>query len=151
MKSTVYGIYVTEQPAITLPAERVITKPVLYAASAIKANATGTGNYIAYLAIAMTTAIASSWTGIINQSAYLKGTLAGQSFTVAATDWMGSNETVIDNSLPTSDNIEIRYGNGEEYAVMSIAEKGTELTQVAVADNGWIAVVAGDKVGWVKK
>ena len=65
-----------------------ITKPVLYAASAIKANATGTGNYIAYPAIAMTTAIASSWTGIINQSAYLKGTLAGQSFTVAATDWM---------------------------------------------------------------
>ena len=70
---------------------------------------------------------------------------------VADVDVLEGNEVADNSTLPASDNIEIRYGNGEEYAVMSIAEKGTELTQVAVADNGWIAVVAGDKVGWVKK
>ena len=69
---------------------------------------------------------------------------------IAEVGVIDSNESVDDNSLPSSNNIEIRYGNGEEYAVISIAEKGTELTQIAVADNGWIAVVAGDKVGWVK-
>lgn len=69
---------------------------------------------------------------------------------VAEVDVLECNEVADNSNLPSSDNIEIRYGNGEEYAVISIVEKGTELTQVAVADNGWIAVIAGDKVGWVK-
>ena len=45
--------------------------------------------------------------------------------------------------------VNIRYGNGTKYAVITTVKDGTVLDWVATADNGWHAVVVGTQVGWV--
>jgi len=51
----------------------------------------------------------------------------------------------------TCDNgtVNIRVGNDTKYARITAAEGGTVLPYVATADNGWHAVIVGDRVGWV--
>ena len=43
----------------------------------------------------------------------------------------------------------IRVGNDTKYARITAAESGTVLPFVATAENGWNAVIVGDRVGWV--
>ena len=45
--------------------------------------------------------------------------------------------------------VNIRVGNGTGYEKITVAENGAVFPYVATADNGWTAVVVGDKVGWV--
>lgn len=45
--------------------------------------------------------------------------------------------------------INIRQGNGMTYARVRQVPSGTRLPYVATAQNGWIAVVTGNTVGWV--
>ena len=66
-----------------------INKPILYAGSAIAAAKTGTNNYLAYPSINLRTTIGNtSWTTTAYKTCYLVGTLAGQTFTVASSDWL---------------------------------------------------------------
>lgn len=66
-----------------------INKPILYAGSAIAAAKTGTNNYLAYPSINLRTTIGNtSWTTTAYKTCYLIGTLAGQTFTVASSDWL---------------------------------------------------------------
>ena len=65
-----------------------INKPVLYAASAIAANASSVSNYLAYPSVSMGTTVSPDWLGVLDQSVYLAGVLSGQTFTVADTDWI---------------------------------------------------------------
>ncbi len=44
---------------------------------------------------------------------------------------------------------DVRAGNGERYAVITMVGAGTRLEYVATAGNGWHAVAVGDRVGWV--
>ena len=41
------------------------------------------------------------------------------------------------------------YGSSTKYARITAAEGGTVLPYVATAENGWHAVIVGDRVGWV--
>lgn len=45
--------------------------------------------------------------------------------------------------------VNIRVGNGTNYARITSAKAGTAFTHVATAENGWHAVVVGSRVGWV--
>ena len=45
--------------------------------------------------------------------------------------------------------VNIRVGNDTKYARITAAEGGTVLSYVATAENGWHAVIVGDRVGWV--
>ncbi|MBQ3760380.1 MAG: peptidoglycan-binding protein [Clostridia bacterium] len=45
--------------------------------------------------------------------------------------------------------VNIRVGNDTKYARITVAEGGTVLLYVATAENGWHAVIVGDRVGWV--
>ena len=45
--------------------------------------------------------------------------------------------------------VNIRVGNDTKYARITAAEGGTVLPYVATAENGWHAVIVGDRVGWV--
>ena len=45
--------------------------------------------------------------------------------------------------------VNIRIGNGTNYARITSAKAGTTYTHVATAENGWHAVVVGSRVGWV--
>ena len=45
--------------------------------------------------------------------------------------------------------VNIRTGNGTNYARITSAADGAKFTHVATADNGWHAVIVGSKVGWV--
>ena len=45
--------------------------------------------------------------------------------------------------------VHIRCGNSTDYAVIGIARTGETYPYVAAAENGWNAVEAGDRVGWV--
>lgn len=66
-----------------------VNKPILYAASAIAVNKTGTDNYLCYPSVNLrTTTGNSSWTKTAYETCYLVGTLSGQTFTVASTDWL---------------------------------------------------------------
>ena len=57
-----------------------VTKPILYAGSAIAAGATGTNNYLAYTSVTLRNN-QSGFTGTIYETCYLVGTLAGNAFT----------------------------------------------------------------------
>ena len=46
-------------------------------------------------------------------------------------------------------NINIRFGNGTNYARITSVPSGTKLPFVASAENGWYAVIVNGKVGWV--
>ena len=48
-----------------------------------------------------------------------------------------------------SGSVNIRAGNGTNYARLTQVENGTRFPYVATAENGWLAVVTGDRVGWV--
>ncbi len=43
----------------------------------------------------------------------------------------------------------VRKGNGTQYARVVILPYGTKLEYVATAENGWHAVVVNDQVGWI--
>lgn len=45
--------------------------------------------------------------------------------------------------------VNIRCGNGTEYSRLSSVAPGTTFAYVATAENGWHAVVANARVGWV--
>ena len=45
--------------------------------------------------------------------------------------------------------VNIRVGNGTNYARITSAKDGTAFTHVATAENGWHAAVVGSRVGWV--
>ena len=46
-------------------------------------------------------------------------------------------------------NVNVRKGNGTQYARIVILPCGTKLEYVATAENGWHAVVVNDQVGWI--
>ena len=46
--------------------------------------------------------------------------------------------------------VNIRFGNGDEYGLMTTIADGTEVPYVATADNAWMAVAVNGMVGWVK-
>ena len=43
----------------------------------------------------------------------------------------------------------IRCGNGEAYEGVGVASRDEHLEYVATADNGWLAVVFQNQVGWM--
>lgn len=45
--------------------------------------------------------------------------------------------------------VNIRCGNGAEYARISAVAPGSTFPLVATAQNGWYAIVIGSRVGWV--
>ena len=45
--------------------------------------------------------------------------------------------------------VNIRQGNGADYARITSVKDGTELEWIATAQNGWHAVKVGSQVGWV--
>ena len=45
--------------------------------------------------------------------------------------------------------VNIRCGNGTEYARISAVAPGSTFPLVATAQNGWHAIVIGSRVGWV--
>ena len=57
----------------------------------------------------------------------------------------------ISTLLVTAETV-IRAGNGGQYAVLTTVKSGTRLEYIATAQNGWHAVVSGERVkqvGWV--
>ena len=48
-----------------------------------------------------------------------------------------------------SGTMNIRVGNGTDYARITAVAGGTEFEHVATAANGWHAVKVGSQVGWV--
>ena len=73
--------------AASVPFE--VNRPILYAASAIAAAATGTGNYLSYPSINVRTTIGNtSWTATAKETLYLAGNLSGTTFTPLAADWL---------------------------------------------------------------
>lgn len=73
-----------------------IGHPILYAVSAIAANATGTNNYLAYPSVNASTS-GTIESGAAKKTLYLKGTVSASTFTVASSPFM---TTVI----PTTEN-----------------------------------------------
>lgn len=49
----------------------------------------------------------------------------------------------------TGNSVNIRLGNSTQFGVIACVNRGTTYEYVATAENGWHAVVVGDKVGWV--
>ena len=45
--------------------------------------------------------------------------------------------------------VNIRAGNGTQYARLSSVAPGTTFEHIATAANGWLAVAVGNRVGWV--
>lgn len=45
--------------------------------------------------------------------------------------------------------VNVRCGNGTEYACISAVAPGSTFPHVATAQNGWHALVIGSRVGWV--
>ena len=45
--------------------------------------------------------------------------------------------------------VNIRYGNGTNYARITSVQPGSTYAYVATAANGWNAIVVNGKVGWV--
>ena len=73
-----------------------INKPILYAASAIAANATGTNNYLSIPTINLRTPIGdTTWTATKGATCYIAGTLSGTTFKTLSTGWITTeaNET----------------------------------------------------------
>ena len=48
-----------------------------------------------------------------------------------------------------SGTVNIRVGNGTDYARISAVHDGTEFEHIATAQNGWHAVKISSQVGWV--
>ena len=46
-------------------------------------------------------------------------------------------------------NVNIRYGNGIEYARLTTVGKGSEFEYVGIAVNGWYAIKFGSQIMWV--
>lgn len=46
-------------------------------------------------------------------------------------------------------NVNIRYGNGTEYARLATVGKGSEFEYVGIAVNGWYAIKFGSQIMWV--
>ena len=65
-----------------------INKPILWAASAISANGTGTNNYLSISNCTLRNNTDAGWTATQYTTLYLAGTLAGNTYTVASTDWL---------------------------------------------------------------
>lgn len=66
-----------------------VNKPILYAASAIAANATGTNNYLSIPTINLRTPIGdTTWTAAKGATCYIAGTLSGTTFTTLSTGWL---------------------------------------------------------------
>ena len=64
-----------------------------------------------------------------------------------------TNEKPVTKSVvlhATDDKVNIRFGNGDEYGLMTTVADGTEVPYVATADNAWMAVAVNGMVGWVK-
>jgi hypothetical protein len=59
-----------------------ISKPILYAGSAISAAGVGTNNYLSYPSRTLRNNFGSSWTGTIYTTAYLACTVSGKMYTV---------------------------------------------------------------------
>lgn len=64
-----------------------IGHPILYAVSAIAANATGTNNYLAYPSVNASTS-GTIESGAAKKTLYLKGTVSASTFTVASSPFM---------------------------------------------------------------
>lgn len=68
-----------------------IDKPILYAASGISTGGTSSNNYLCYPSLSVRTITGNTtWTGTAKATAYLVGTLSGNSFTVASSNWITS-------------------------------------------------------------
>lgn len=68
--------------------------PILYAASAIKVNKTGAGNYISFPGVNLQITVGdTAWAATKNKTCYLAGVLAGETFTVAASNWLTTEPT----------------------------------------------------------
>ena len=66
-----------------------VNKPILYAASAIAANATGTNNYLSIPTINLRTPLGNnSWTATKGATCYVAGTLSGTTYTTLSTGWL---------------------------------------------------------------
>ena len=66
-----------------------INHPILYATGAIAATKTATTNYLCYPSINLRTTIGNTtWTATKNKTCYLVGTLIGETFTVASSNWL---------------------------------------------------------------
>lgn len=77
-----------------------INRPILYAGSAIAASKTGTNNYLCYPSINLRTTIGnSSWTAAAYKTCYLAGVLAGETFTVASSNWLITSPVDTSGSL----------------------------------------------------
>ena len=63
-------------------------KPILFASSSIAAGATGTNNYLSFPSCTLRNNAGSSWTAGQYATLYLAGTLGGNTFTVAAANWL---------------------------------------------------------------
>ena len=64
-----------------------------------------------------------------------------------------TNEKPVTKSVvlhATDGKVNIRFGNGDEYGLMTTVTDGTEVPYVATADNAWMAVAVNGMVGWVK-
>ena len=69
-----------------------IDKPILYADSSISASSTASTNYLCYPSLSVRTITGdAAWTGTAKATAYLVGTLSGNSFTVANSHWITSS------------------------------------------------------------
>lgn len=45
--------------------------------------------------------------------------------------------------------VNVRVGNGTNYALITTVHDGVKLPYIAMAENGWYAVIIGSQVGWV--
>lgn len=70
-----------------------VDKPILWAVSAIAAAATGTNNYLSYPSVTLRNNTSSTWTATQYETLYLAGTLTGNIFTVASSDWLTTEPT----------------------------------------------------------
>ena len=79
-----------------------VDKPILWAASAISASSTGTNNYLSYPGCTMRNNAGSGWSATQYATLYLAGSLSGNSFVVASSNWLvtaPSDETLTYISL----------------------------------------------------
>jgi len=53
------------------------------------------------------------------------------------------------NVIVTHDRVNVRSGNGKEFARISLVNKGTSFQWVATAENGWHAVKLPKQIGWI--
>ena len=71
-----------------------VDKPVLWASSAISANGTGNNNYLSFPSCTLRNNAGSSWAASPYTTVYLAGTLVGNSFVVASSNWLTTAPSV---------------------------------------------------------